>query len=137
MIDPEHEVVGLPALSPSVETSTINEWKKKEGDFVEADTVIASVQTDKAEVDWSVVDDVYLAKILLPSGQQVPVGTPAAIFVEDKKDVAAFKDYKVDGSGGSSTPSTPPPKQSGSPPPSKPKSALPDGCMYIYVYAIY
>jgi len=87
-------VIGLPALSPSVEESKIVQWKKKEGDLVEADDAIASVQTDKAELDWQVTDDVYLAKILLEAGKQVPVGTPACIFVEDAKDVAAFKDYK-------------------------------------------
>jgi len=90
---PEHEVVGLPALSPSVEESKIVSWKVKEGEMIEADGAIAVIQTDKAELDWQVTDDVYLAKILLQPGEQVPVGTPCCIFVEEQKDVAAFKDY--------------------------------------------
>eukprot|EP01083_Nonionella_stella_P275460 935462_1 len=90
---PEHEVIGLPALSPSVEESKIVSWKANEGDFISADTAIASVQTDKAELDWMVTDDVYLAKILLEPNIQVPVGTPACIFVEDKSHINAFKNY--------------------------------------------
>ena len=129
---PDHEIIGLPALSPSVEQSKIVAWKKKEGDLVEADEAIASVQTDKAELDWQVTDDVYLAKILLQPGDEVPVGTPACIFVEDAKDVPAFKDY-TPGAAASSAPSTPSeaPKaaESAPPPPSTP--AAPAGnCMY-------
>merc|ERR550539_1569432 len=84
---PEHEVIGLPALSPSVEESKIVSWKKKEGDLIEADEAIASIQTDKAELDWSVTDDVYLAAILLEPGETVACGTPACVFVENKADV--------------------------------------------------
>eukprot|EP00485_Elphidium_margaritaceum_P000082 CAMPEP_0202691624 /NCGR_PEP_ID=MMETSP1385-20130828/6287_1 /ASSEMBLY_ACC=CAM_ASM_000861 /TAXON_ID=933848 /ORGANISM="Elphidium margaritaceum" /LENGTH=631 /DNA_ID=CAMNT_0049347057 /DNA_START=34 /DNA_END=1926 /DNA_ORIENTATION=- len=113
---PAHEVIGLPALSPSVEESKIVEWKKKEGDMVEADDAIASVQTDKAELDWQVTDDVYLAKILLAAGEQVPIGTPACIFVEEAQDVAAFKEYQV-GATVSSAPPTPPPTTAAAAPP--------------------
>ena len=130
---PDHEVIGLPALSPSVEQSKIVAWKKNEGDLVEADEAIASVQTDKAELDWQVTDDVYLAKILLQPGEEVPVGTPACIFVEEAEHVAAFKDY-TPGAAASSAPSTPSeapkPAESAPPPPSTP--AAPAGnCMYF------
>ena len=102
-IVPDHEVVGLPALSPSVETSKIVEWKKKEGDFVEANEAIAVVQTDKAELDWQVTDDVYLAKILLEPGETVPVGTDCCIFVDNESDIAPFANYSGSGSGASSS----------------------------------
>lgn len=135
---PDHEVIGLPALSPSVEVSKVVTWKKNEGDLVEADEAIASVQTDKAELDWQVTDDVYLAKILLQPGQEVPVGTPACIFVEDKKDVAAFKDYTP---GAAQTQSTPPPEEKASspPPPSStpsPAAAPAGNCMLKFVVLI-
>jgi len=84
--------------------------------MVEADDAIASVQTDKAELDWQVTDDVYLAKILLAAGEQVPIGTPACIFVEEAQDVAAFKEYQV-GATVSSAPPTPPPTTAAAAPP--------------------
>eukprot|EP01083_Nonionella_stella_P312607 1118753_1 len=114
---PEHELIGLPALSPSVEESKIVAWKKNEGEFVAADEAIATVQTDKAELDWQVTDDVYLAKILLQAGTQVPIGTPACIFVENEKDITAFANYAVD------TPQTPPPSAVPSTPPTAPPTS--------------
>jgi pyruvate dehydrogenase E2 component (dihydrolipoamide acetyltransferase) len=110
----------MPALSPSVERSKIVEWKKAEGDAVGEDEAIASIQTDKAELDWRVTDDVYLAKILLPAGIEVAVNDPVAIFVEDKAHVAAFKDYKIGqsdaGTPPADAPSSPAPSSSGAAP---------------------
>jgi len=93
-------------------------WKKNVGDLVEADEAIASIQTDKAELDWSVTDDVYLAAILLEPGETVKCGTPACIFVENKADVAAFANYKGgDAPAAPAAPSTPePPKPAASTP---------------------
>ena len=47
---------------------TITEWKKKEGDKINAGDIIADVQTDKAVVEFEATDDVYLAKILVDAG---------------------------------------------------------------------
>ena len=140
---PPHEIIGLPALSPSVEESKIVAWKKQEGDFVEADEAIASIQTDKAELDWLVTDDVYLAKILLQPGDTVPVGTPTCIFVEEADMVAAFKDYQPSSAesaaSSSAAPATPPPPSSTTsappPPPATPSPAQ-TNCMKIYIHYI-
>jgi len=65
---PDHEVVGLPALSPTMETGTIAKWNKKEGDKITAGDIICEIETDKATVDFEAQDDSYLAKILKPEG---------------------------------------------------------------------
>eukprot|EP01084_Bolivina_argentea_P010725 19989_1 len=122
---PPHEIVGLPALSPSVEESKIVSWKKEEGDLVAADEAIASIQTDKAELDWQVTDDVYLAKILLQPGQTVPVGTPSCIFVEEADMVAAFKNYDAATAASPQSQSQPSPQSPQSPEPSKPSTPPP------------
>ncbi|CAM9708110.1 unnamed protein product [Scytosiphon promiscuus] len=94
---PEHEVVGLPALSPTMETGTITEWLVKEGDSFAAGDIICMVETDKATVDFEAQDEAVLAKILVPAGTpDVAVGTPMMVLIEDKDDAAAFKDYKAD-----------------------------------------
>ena len=53
---PSHEVVGLPALSPTMEQGTIAKWSVEEGAAFAAGDVICEIETDKATVDFDVVD---------------------------------------------------------------------------------
>jgi len=54
----------------------IVEWTKKEGDEIKPGDVIASVETDKAVVDFEVNEEGFLAKILYPAGSKdVDLGT--------------------------------------------------------------
>ena len=72
---PDHEVIAMPALSPTMETGTIARWVASEGDEVAAGDVICEIETDKATVDFESVDDFYLAKILVEAGAgEVKVG---------------------------------------------------------------
>ena len=59
---PAHEVMPMPALSPTMEAGTIAAWKMAEGDAFKDGDVIAEVETDKATVDMVATDDGYLAK---------------------------------------------------------------------------
>ena len=45
---PDHTVVGMPSLSPTMESGTIAEWKFKPGESFIAGDSLAEVQTDKA-----------------------------------------------------------------------------------------
>ncbi|CBN79680.2 Dihydrolipoamide acetyltransferase (Partial), partial [Ectocarpus siliculosus] len=93
---PDHDVVGLPALSPTMETGTITEWLVKEGDAFAAGDIICMVETDKATVDFEAQDEAVLAKILVPAGTpDVAVGTPMMVLTESTDDVAAFKDFSA------------------------------------------
>ncbi|CAI5732668.1 unnamed protein product [Peronospora farinosa] len=94
---PDHEVVGLPALSPTMEVGTIAKWNKQEGDPISAGDVVCEVETDKAVVDFEATDDSYLAKILVQSGSgEVAVGKPIFVTVMEEEDIAAFKDFSAD-----------------------------------------
>ncbi|KAF4038332.1 2-oxoacid dehydrogenases acyltransferase (catalytic domain) [Phytophthora infestans] len=94
---PDHEVVGLPALSPTMEVGTIAKWNKQEGDQISAGDVVCEVETDKAVVDYEATDDSYLAKILVQAGSgEIAVGQPIFVTVMEKKDMAAFKDFSAD-----------------------------------------
>ncbi|GMF17788.1 unnamed protein product [Phytophthora lilii] len=94
---PDHEVVGLPALSPTMEMGTIAKWNKQEGDLISAGDVVCEVETDKAVVDYEATDDSYLAKILVQAGSgEIPVGKPIFVTVMEEEDVAAFKDFSAD-----------------------------------------
>lgn len=109
---PDHEVVGLPALSPTMESGTIAEWAIKEGDSFSPGSVICSVETDKATMDFEAQDDGVLAKILKegPNAVDIAIGEPICIIVEDESDVAAFAEYVHEGGSesGSSEPAVAP-----------------------------
>jgi Biotin-requiring enzyme len=62
---PYHLVVGLPALSPTMEAGTLAEWYVAEGDSFSAGDGIARIETDKAAMDFEAQDDGYVAKILM------------------------------------------------------------------------
>lgn len=94
---PDHTVVPFPALSPTMEIGTIAKWEIAEGEEFSAGSVIASIETDKATMDFEAQDDGILAKILKDGADatDLPVGMPIAIVVEEPEDVAAFADYVV------------------------------------------
>lgn len=60
---PDHKVIRMPALSPTMEVGTIQEWKKKVGDEIEGGEVIAEIETDKATRSYEYNDDGYLARV--------------------------------------------------------------------------
>lgn len=49
---PEHIGLEMPNLSPTMEKGNIKSWNKKVGDRVEPGDVLASIETDKAVVDF-------------------------------------------------------------------------------------
>jgi pyruvate dehydrogenase E2 component (dihydrolipoamide acetyltransferase) len=70
-------------------------WSKKEGDKVSPGDILASIETDKATVDFEMQEEGYIAKLLFPEGtKDIPLGTTVAILVDNKEDVEKFKDYK-------------------------------------------
>lgn len=98
----------LPALSPTMQTGTIARWEKKEGDKIGEGDLIAEVrslpvsgglhrsgnttlslagwlqvETDKATVGFEMLEECYLAKILVPEGtRDVAVGAVICITVD-------------------------------------------------------
>ena len=77
---PAHQVVGMPALSPTMTQGNIAKYVAKEGDELAVGDRVAEIETDKATVDFEMADDGVLAKILLPEGSQdVEVGTPMLV----------------------------------------------------------
>jgi len=94
---PYHIVVGMPALSPTMETGTLSEWYVEEGSGFSAGESIAKIETDKASIDFEAQDDGYIAKILMDGGSEdIEVGLPIMITVEEEEDVAAFADFVME-----------------------------------------
>ncbi|XP_039023558.1 dihydrolipoyllysine-residue acetyltransferase component 1 of pyruvate dehydrogenase complex, mitochondrial-like isoform X1 [Hibiscus syriacus] len=85
---PEHTVLGMPALSPTMTQGNIAKWKKKEGDKIEPGDVLCEIETDKATLEFECLEEGFLAKILVPDGSKdVPVGQPIAVMVEDEQNI--------------------------------------------------
>ena len=62
-------------LSPTMETGKIVEWNFKEGDELSVGDFLCEVETDKATVGFEILDDGFLAKILVPEGTGgIPLG---------------------------------------------------------------
>lgn len=85
---PEHTVLGMPALSPTMSQGNITKWKKKEGDKIEPGDILCEIETDKATLEFECLEEGFLVKILVPEGSKdVPVGQPIAVMVEDEENI--------------------------------------------------
>lgn len=92
---PTHNIVGMPALSPTMETGTLSKWLVGVGDEVAPGDGIADITTDKASMTFESTDDFVIAKLLVDEGAEIAVGAPVFVSVENKDDVAAFADFKL------------------------------------------
>eukprot|EP00299_Pterocystis_sp_00344_P009433 c3968_g1_i1.p1 GENE.c3968_g1_i1~~c3968_g1_i1.p1 ORF type:complete len:620 (-),score=158.64 c3968_g1_i1:67-1926(-) len=107
---PRHNVVTMPALSPTMTSGKISKWNVKVGDRVKAGTLLASVETDKAVMDFEFQDEGIVAKLLVDaSSADIKLHQPVMIVVDDPSHVAAFANYNPDAPAttAAATPSAP------------------------------
>jgi pyruvate dehydrogenase E2 component (dihydrolipoamide acetyltransferase) len=100
-----------------MEMGTIAKWELKEGDSFSAGSVICSIETDKATMDFEAQDDGIIAKILRagPDAVDLAIGSPIAVVVEEQDDVAAFADYVLEGEASAGTAHVPTPTPAAAP----------------------
>jgi len=70
--------ITMPRLSDTMEEGAISQWYKQPGERIEAGEPLVEIETDKATMDYEAYDSGTLAKILVPEGELVPIGTPIA-----------------------------------------------------------
>jgi len=68
------EIVRIPKFSENMEEATVVEWLKQEGEDVSPGDLLASVITDKADVELEAETSGTLLKIIAPEKSSVPVG---------------------------------------------------------------
>ena len=98
--------VPMGAISPTMESGQIVEWRVKVGDKVKEGDTLADVQTDKAVMPLESFDEGIVAVLCALVGQDVAVGKPVLIIAakgEDPKAIAASF-----GSGSSAAPAAAP-----------------------------
>jgi len=69
----------MPQLGETVTEGTVIRWLKQVGDQVAPDELIFEVSTDKVDSEVPAAAGGYLAEILVPEGETVPVGTRLAV----------------------------------------------------------
>lgn len=58
----------MPSLSPTMSKGSLLNWSITEGTVVQTGQTIAEIETDKATLDFEVVDDGIVAKLLVSAG---------------------------------------------------------------------
>ena len=73
----------MPQLGADMTAGTLIEWFKKPGDKVSRGDIIAEVDTDKGVIEVEVFVNGVIEKLLIETGEEVPVGTALAIINEN------------------------------------------------------
>jgi pyruvate dehydrogenase E2 component (dihydrolipoamide acetyltransferase) len=82
----------LPKLGQTMESGTIIEWLKQEGDPVQRGEVLFTVESDKATLEVESPTKGYLRKILVPAGEERPVLVPVALITKTlDEDISGYK----------------------------------------------
>ena len=68
----------MPQMGVSVAEGTIIEWRKRSGDWVEADETVCVVTTDKVDVEIPSPASGRIGELLVPEGETVDVGVALA-----------------------------------------------------------
>jgi pyruvate dehydrogenase E2 component (dihydrolipoamide acetyltransferase) len=119
--------VTMPQMGYDMTEGTINRWLVEEGSRVERGDTIASIATDKADIDIEAYASGILRRILVGPGEKVPVGAPIAVIAEAGE---ALEDVVPAAEGGEGGAAAPPPSaatQEESPRPAEPQpTPVPD-----------
>jgi pyruvate/2-oxoglutarate dehydrogenase complex dihydrolipoamide acyltransferase (E2) component len=94
--------VTMPQMGVSVAEGTVVEWKKRVGDWVEADEIIAAISTDKIDTDVEAPATGRVQEVLVEVGTTVDVGTVLARIATDARPGEAHLSESESASGGTS-----------------------------------
>ena len=83
----EPYAIKMPKLSDTMTEGTIITWEKPVGEKIARNTIVATVETDKAIMDVEVFREGYLSGPIAPVNSVVKVGEPIAFLVADAKSV--------------------------------------------------
>jgi pyruvate dehydrogenase E2 component (dihydrolipoamide acetyltransferase) len=114
----------MPSLGADMEAGTLVEWRVGPGDRVSKGDVVAVVETQKGAIEIEIFEDGTVGEILVPVGQEVPVGTPLAR-VDGKGEAAAPPPAEA-APPAAAAPEPPPPPPPAAPPPPEPVAAPPE-----------
>ena len=101
--------VVMPKLTDTMEEGVLLEWKKREGDPVQAGEALAEIETDKAVMDLEAFASGILRKILVQNGETVESGTLLGVIGEADEDITeALSDTIMSAAASSAKPAAAP-----------------------------
>ena len=86
------ETLVMPKWGLTMEQGTIVEWMVGEGEEIVQGDVLATVESEKAEVELTSPYSGVVARILVADGETVDVGAPLALIAVDAAEVARIKE---------------------------------------------
>ncbi len=69
----------MPSLGADMESGRVVKWNIKPGDQVKRGDIVAEVETQKGIIDVEIFESGEVTRLLVPEGDEVPVGTPLAL----------------------------------------------------------
>jgi pyruvate dehydrogenase E2 component (dihydrolipoamide acetyltransferase) len=108
-----HEIF-MPALSSTMTEGKIVDWVKAPGDKVEKGETVLIVESDKADMDVESFYEGYLAAIVVPAGQNAPVGNALAYIAETEAEIEEAK-QRASGGGAAAAPTAAAPAPTAAP----------------------
>ena len=82
------QALRMPMMGNTMETGLLAEWRVGEGDPVEADQVVAVVESEKAAADVVADRDGTLVRVDVAEGEEVPPGTLVGVVLGPDEDLA-------------------------------------------------
>jgi len=82
--------IKLPKWGLTMEEATVNEWLVPVGGRVEQGQVIATVESEKVEMEMPSPVAGIVAEHLVQPGQTVAVGDPLLVIVKDEDELASY-----------------------------------------------
>ena len=83
--------VKLPKFGLTMEEATINEWIVAVGEAVAQGQTLATIESEKVEMELPSPVSGIVAEHLVPVGETVPLGTPVAVIVADAAELASYQ----------------------------------------------
>ena len=83
--------VKLPKFGLTMEEATISEWVVAVGEAVEQGQTIATIESEKVEMELPSPVSGIVAEHLVPVGDTVPLGTALAVVVADRAELERYE----------------------------------------------
>lgn len=81
----------LPKFGLTMEEATINEWVVGVGEAVAQGETLATIESEKVEMELPSPVSGIVAEHLVPIGETVPLGTPVAVIVADAAELERYQ----------------------------------------------
>ncbi|RDI75536.1 Biotin-requiring enzyme [Gaiella occulta] len=83
--------VKLPKFGLTMEEATINEWVVGVGEAIEQGQTLATIESEKVEMELPSPASGIVAEHLVAVGETVPLGTPVAVIVADAAELESYE----------------------------------------------